>query len=738
MVRRGSSDSYWKGLGSMRYYIKSVFRIVLLFFIFVNNVHAGISFAGRDSAFILQTAGGVFSRFRVGPTTVNGWADGSIRKDNNLSQFNLRNEAFNSSGDYIITSSSAHDELIHSNSNAIVKLAATSTDLIVNNSNAIINLGKQVKNNSNALVAKCPLIMASSNAIINLDRRVTNNSNAINYLTGVSTTLVFQTSNAITHLSQQTVNNSNSIVNLYPQTINNSNAITYLTEQVVNNSDAIVYMDQQIVNNSNTIINLYSNVTNNSNAITYLTQQTVNNSNSIVAKCQEIMANSNAIINLDQRVTNNSNSITYLTNVNATLLLQTSNSIVHLTEQTVNNSNSIVNLTQQNFNNSNAIVYLTEQTINNSNSIVAKCQEIMANSNAIINLDQRVTNNSNAIILLNSLSNALVIQNSNAIIGIREDLATIDVGVPHIDITTSPHFLTFDLFISPDNLLRTHVDVTIDGGGHFIHFARNQANTFQIDPGTTVVLKNVVLKDFSDDVVQLGAGAELIFGDGTTVELAASESLSRNWSFVDNVTVNGFGNCLDLDLYGFELAQNGSLLLQNLQIQNVAGNNIRCVGDTGLITLRSSDLFLSRDFSYTTASLRFEKDVAISGTNVFNYTSVQVSTVASQSLLFLNKGLTLNYAPGADDRNLIAFEDVTSQLFLNGCTVRSTTTGLQLTKGTLCIDHKNEFFNDGAVALSQGIGFGNGIVADDLTIHLLPGGSVTLQSGILSYDNVAS
>jgi hypothetical protein len=58
-----------------------------------------------------------------------------------------------------------------------------------------------------------------------------------------------------------------------------------------------------------------------------------------------------------------------------------------------------------------------------------------------------------------------------------------------------------------------------------------------------------------------------------------------------------------------------------------------------------------------------------------------------------------------------------------------------LTAGTLFIEHKNSFFNTGAVSLSESIEFGNGMVTGDLDIEILPGASFTIESGILNYNN---
>ncbi len=647
----------------MNYNIQSVIRIVFFIFLSVNNIYT-LTFVNRESSFILHTVGGITSRFRLGPSTVNGWSDGSIRKDNNISQFNLRNEAFNSGGDYIITSSSAREDLVNSNSNAIVKLAVSGSDLAINNSNLLNVLAPLVKQSSNAINAiektsnLAVLVRTTSNTVNIATPLIVQNSNAINAFGTTSNfaVLVRTTSNTVNVMTPLVKQNSNAIVELAVSgsdlAINNSNLLNVLAPLVKQSSNAINALEK----------------TSNLAGLVRTTSNTVNIAMPLV------IHNSNAI-----------NAFETTSNF-ATLVRTTSNAVTVVTPLVKQNSSAVVNLAATS----------SDLAISNSNVINVLAPLVKQNSNAIIN----------------------------------------NIGVPDTDVFFPSYFFIFDYFVSPDSLFRTHADVTIDGGGHFMIFARNKPNTFQIDPGTTVILTDVVLKDFSDAVVQLGAGSKLIFGPGTVIELASTDTLLRDWSLFGNVIVNGNGHYLNLAGYSLQLAQNGSLVLQNVQLQNVAGNNLRCVGDVGLITLQGSSLYLSSDFSYTTGSLRFDGDVVISGTSSFNYTSNQASTVAGHSLLFLDAGLTFKYAPGTDNRNLIVFEDVTSRLFLDGCTLLSTTTGLRLTRGTLLIDNKNYFFNSGATALSEGISFGNGIILDDLTINILPGASIVLESGIINYDNV--
>ena len=196
-----------------------------------------------------------------------------------------------------------------------------------------------------------------------------------------------------------------------------------------------------------------------------------------------------------------------------------------------------------------------------------------------------------------------------------------------------------------------------------------------------------------------------------------------------------------------------------------------------MIVLDNIELTLSRSYSFTTGSLRFEHDVVVTGSQVFTYLTRKSSTIASNSTLLFDIGSTFNYAPtgvGSTDgsffsqteiqdlasglsdnfgvarsttklfpeipKDLLVMTDKSSRLFLNGCTLKSSQAGLRLTKGTLVVDHKNFFqnYNNPNKRREMAITFGNGVTADDLDVEIFPGGSIDLQEGMLDYNNVNS
>ena len=165
-------------------------------------------------------------------------------------------------------------------------------------------------------------------------------------------------------------------------------------------------------------------------------------------------------------------------------------------------------------------------------------------------------------------------------------------------------------------------------------------------------------------------------------------------------------------------------------------SNIQGQAASSSVKFKNVIMCLSSDFTFDTGRILFEMDVRLIGTNTFNYRPTNVnSKILECSRLFLDTGVTINYSPAAANRDLLGMADRSSVLYLNGCTVQSTTTGMRLTNGRLVIDHKNHFFNTGAISASQAIAFGNGTAANDLGIEIMPGGKIQLQSGQLAYQN---
>jgi hypothetical protein len=433
----------------------------------------------------------------------------------------------------------------------------------------------------------------------------------------------------------------------------------------------------------------------------------------------KVRTNSNAFL---FGIRNNSNAIIKLTQAAPSgLLVQTSNAVNALSPIVRTNSNAFAYGIK---NNSNAIIKLGQ---GGPNALA------MQNSNAIVSW---IKGTSNAVIKLSGVAPAVLpINNSNAIVKITTQLQTIDHGPTNIQINSPTYDMPYDIYLSINHTLNFASSCTLNGKSYTIYFAKNSPNILTIAPGCSVVLTNVVLKNFNDLSVQLGLGATVIFSDGCRVDLADEQTLSKPWLFAENAILNGCGNSLVIGAQNIQVYSGSNLTIENLIIEDLANNNIRCLGDDSTIIFNSDTLQMSQDYYFTTGALEFQNEVIITGTNTFNYQTDKGSAIDSASSLMLDSGVTFNYAPSIANRDLIEMQDITSQLYLNGCTLSSTTTGLRLTVGTLAVDGENVVSNN-ATSLSQATCFGDGIPGDNLNIDIRPGGSINIASGILDYENL--
>ena len=295
------------------------------------------------------------------------------------------------------------------------------------------------------------------------------------------------------------------------------------------------------------------------------------------------------------------------------------------------------------------------------------------------------------------------------------------------------------LVIHPARRLFLDATLTLSGRSNIILFANAHEDIVFVAAGSAAKTVDTVLQYFSPSFVNYGAGSALIFGDQTKIVLAKNEDLNTTWTFEGNCVLNGEDHILNLKSLGKIVVnkKGSSLLLENLTIQGLVGTNIRCLDNSCTISFNNVRWLQDSDFSFTTGRFAVVSQLVMTGSSKFLLNTSKQSNIAADAMLTLESGLTFSYDPRTNQRNLLALDAASSVLFMNGATLASTRTGLQLTKGQLMIDHKNFLRNDGAVSVSQSITLGDGIAADDVLVRLLPGGNINTLSGQLVYNNAS-
>jgi WD40 repeat protein len=131
---------------------------------------------------------------------------------------------------------------------------------------------------------------------------------------------------------------------------------------------------------------------------------------------------------------------------------------------------------------------------------------------------------------------------------------------------------------------------------------------------------------------------------------------------------------------------------------------IRLAAHGSKLALDNVKFVLNGDFNFLQGQLFVHNDVKITGTSVFIYTSPMPSWITANSRLYFDVGTTFSIAPASltdapinqtyIDSNFIKMADKSSQLYLNGCCLKATQTGIRLTKGTVLCDNANVYMSD--------------------------------------------
>jgi len=213
-----------------------------------------------------------------------------------------------------------------------------------------------------------------------------------------------------------------------------------------------------------------------------------------------------------------------------------------------------------------------------------------------------------------------------------------------------------------------------------------------------------------------------------------------------NLTIDGQGHNLifaDEALLVIDDAAATKLTIRNTKLKALKNNPISGpsiqFGDAlnQKLVLNDSDILLGGDFTFEWGALDIVNTVNFKGDFwIFEYASTYNLTIKKNSKLFMDIGFYFFYNPTDNKQTHIAMQDLTSQLFLNGCVFyTSGLTGLKLTKGHLLIDHSVIFTNLSPTTKDKGLIFGNGNAAYDLEIDIFPGASIDVSTGFLTYKN---
>ena len=162
------------------------------------------------------------------------------------------------------------------------------------------------------------------------------------------------------------------------------------------------------------------------------------------------------------------------------------------------------------------------------------------------------------------------------------------------------------------------------------------------------------------------------------------------------------------------------------------------------LSLQDVELALSSDYSFSQGYLFIDNDVMVTGTSIFAYESALPCYLRKFSTFYFDLGTTFSYVPSNSSRTLITMDDVSSVLYLNGCTLIAPAdnryNGIRFSRGRLILDNHLKFENLNGITpnanISKAITFGDGASSqNNIDVKVLAGAFVEVE-GYLDYDPV--
>ncbi|MCF7799724.1 hypothetical protein K9M16_01865 [Candidatus Babeliales bacterium] len=211
-----------------------------------------------------------------------------------------------------------------------------------------------------------------------------------------------------------------------------------------------------------------------------------------------------------------------------------------------------------------------------------------------------------------------------------------------------------------------------------------------------------LLNDLTLDAnVTLSSGGK-INGRGNAIFLEGNLTIPDYsvLNFCGDTIIDGNGNELIIgDAAQLTIDMNKTLTLRNLTLKNTystfvyAVPPIRPYATNSKVAFDNVRIEMSQDFLFTQGQFFIHNDVEISGTYKFSYRSIESSFITENAQLYFDKDSTFEFYPSTTYNNLIIFQNSASSLYLDGCTLITTNTGMRLADG--------RFFLDNQVTLTQ-------------------------------------
>ena len=213
-------------------------------------------------------------------------------------------------------------------------------------------------------------------------------------------------------------------------------------------------------------------------------------------------------------------------------------------------------------------------------------------------------------------------------------------------------------------------------------------------------------------------------------------TISETLKFQGNCILNGHGSEIYLNNNGkIIIAPNSTLKIQHTTLSGISTNKIICESNSSKLILDSIEWYQDGNYSFTQGSLKIQNTVAFGGGYIFSYESSQTSTIDVDSAwkIFDNSQLSIGRYLATNFIEPLYFEDFSSQLFLDNCTLNITSSGMCISRGSVYCD-RDVIIQPNSTTTNNGLILGNGIENEDAIFKFYPGSIIYFENGHITYN----
>ena len=212
-------------------------------------------------------------------------------------------------------------------------------------------------------------------------------------------------------------------------------------------------------------------------------------------------------------------------------------------------------------------------------------------------------------------------------------------------------------------------------------------------------------------------------------------TLSGTLKFQGVSTLNGHSSNIYFDDNAKIIIDSDSILtFKNLALHNISEDKIICEDDTSKIILDEVEWNQDGNYTFSIGSIKFINDNEFCGSYTFAYASAQTSTISSNASwkILDEMQLTIGRHDGINGIEPIYFEDNTSLLKLDNCTLDITASGASLTRGNIFCD-RIVYISLNSTTSHNGLTFGDQTDIGNVNFKFYPSAAVYFTPGHVNY-----